>query len=572
MNCDLCSTPIPEGASKCPECGKKVEAAMSPPPPQDEHLKGGTRIVRETRSVDAMLEPGAEFAGRYRIDSQIGSGGMGTVYLAEDTVTTRKLALKLIKRSMLADEGAADRLIAEGLVTRDIQHPNVVNVYDVAKAGEQPYLTMEHIEGTSLRAWLGAQVAKGEVPVETVVGIVNSILDGLQAAHAQGVVHRDLKPENVILLGEPNEGDFRLKILDFGIAKAVSATLLSASISSAGDPLYMAPEQRTSLDTAGPSADLYALSRMFYELLMEALPDAMWQAPSADRADVPKGIDALIQRGLSNRPRSRQQSVEEYREELVAAFGTDGPMPDREEEERQRREEEERARREEAERQKREAEERKKKQGGSIFNKDEIEKRVDDRFKTGGKWDAKKIGMVVGIGLLAALAVSMFEGEDPPPPEPPRWSQNEILESVDPVASEERGTLAERLAERLQERDSEIRGKEPVWPEDEPEEPDIFGMSPTVGGIWYTDRNTKYTIRQNGPQISGTAWVSGQKVTLEGALYGGAFTATETGPGTNLSQLSGSMTNNTHIQYQGFDTNGRKFSGTFHINHRPGSE
>lgn len=156
--------------------------------------------------------------------------------------------------------------------------------------------------------------------MRTAANIVSQILAGLDAAHKAGVVHRDLKPENVMLAGEPSDAGADLKILDFGVARAAGAGDTGAT--SLGTRGYMAPEQITAPDAAQPSADLYSLSVMFYELLVGVVPQGHWQPPSAGRSDVPAAIDDLIQRGLSNNPRQRPQSVAEYAQALNAAMQT----------------------------------------------------------------------------------------------------------------------------------------------------------------------------------------------------------------------------------------------------------
>ena len=319
MKCGNCGAELAPASAFCSECGTRVGAANEA---VTEFMGGSTQI--STAAGGERLEPGSEFDGRYVIEERIGEGGMGVVYRALDKVTNQTIALKVINKQMLTGSSAVDRLISEGLLTRDIRHPNVVAVYDVAKADDSPYLTMEFLQGRSLRGWFGRQLSTGgEVTLDAAVGIMLAILDGLQAAHDKGIVHRDLSPENVILLGEPNDDDFRLKLLDFGIARAANVSLVRTAAGAMGKPLYMAPEQRTTPDAAGPAADIYSLARMLYEFLMDVLPDGVWQPPSKHRSDVPEAIDALLERGLSNRPRSRQQSVEEFREELLAAISGD---------------------------------------------------------------------------------------------------------------------------------------------------------------------------------------------------------------------------------------------------------
>lgn len=320
--CATCDTQLPADAAFCPECGTRLEAALEAPALAT--LGGlstiGEESTRGRRSEAPTLEPGTRLADRYVIGARIGAGGMGVVYRARDEVTEREVALKLIRPERVDGPGEVERLVAEGVTARDVRHSNVVAVYDVGVAEGQPYLSMELVEGRSLRAWHREMRAAGkDVPYPVVRRIVLELLGGLEAAHAAGVIHRDLKPENVILTAEPTEERAPLKILDFGIARAGGTSSGTGSGTGLGTPHYMAPEQITSPDLAGPPADLYSLSVLFYELLVDVLPQGHWQAPSGGRSDVPASVDALIERGLSNRPASRPQDAEAYRQALASS-------------------------------------------------------------------------------------------------------------------------------------------------------------------------------------------------------------------------------------------------------------
>ena len=332
--CPSCNTSVPSDAAFCPECGQPAERSSSTPVESadgsfDENMMtlGGLATLGEhptgsgSRRGDAApaLEPGTRFADRYTIAGTLGAGGMGVVYRAHDDVADKDVALKLIRPEHASSEREVDRLVQEGLVARDVRHENVVAVYDVGRAGGQPYLSMEVVEGTSLRSWLREKSAAGrDVPADVAVAIARGIAKGLAAAHARGVVHRDLKPENVILLAEPRGADAPLKVLDFGIARAARGTKAheSGSGTGLGTPHYMAPEQVTNPDQAGPAADVYSLSVMLYEMLVGVLPQGHWQPPSGGRGDVSRGLDELVREGLSNRPASRPQSMETFLERL----------------------------------------------------------------------------------------------------------------------------------------------------------------------------------------------------------------------------------------------------------------
>jgi len=332
--CPSCQADLPAASSFCPECGRPVLAGDAGGAGLAtigglETIGGGTtRNPRRDREpdADAGLEPGTRFGGRYTITGRIGAGGMGVVYRAEDAVAGHVVALKLIRPDRLQNPADVQRLIREGVTARGVRHKNVVAVHDVGEADGQVFLSMEFLDGTSLRAWQRARKQRGQdVPFEVAARIVREVLAGLEAAHEQGVVHRDLKPENVVLLGEPSAAAAPLKIVDFGIARvargaaAQAAGSGSGTGSSIGTPQYMAPEQVTDADLADATADLYSLSVMFYELLVGVLPLGHWQPPSGGRSDVPRGIDELVQAGLSNRPASRPKSAREYLTRLDSA-------------------------------------------------------------------------------------------------------------------------------------------------------------------------------------------------------------------------------------------------------------
>jgi serine/threonine protein kinase len=332
MKCPNCDSQIASDARFCGECGqalRQLGKSLVEQAPAAEtlsaldlsglHTIDGIDTKAPKQPPQRVLSPGDVFADRYEVKQLIGEGGMGVVYRAADKLTERDVALKLIRADRLAGKDAVNRLIREGVTSRDIRHPNVVAVYDVGQVANQPYMSMEFLSGQSLRGWTRKRLAAStDCSMATAANIIGEILSGLDAAHKAGVIHRDLKPENVMLVGEPTDQGASLKILDFGVARAAGASDTGAT--SLGTRGYMAPEQITAPDAALPSADLYSLSVMFYELLVGVVPQGHWQPPSAGRSDVPPAIDKLIERGLSNSPRQRPQSVAEYGKALAEAM------------------------------------------------------------------------------------------------------------------------------------------------------------------------------------------------------------------------------------------------------------
>nr|WP_070959212.1 protein kinase [Hyphomonas sp. Mor2] len=328
-HCGNCGAKVDADAKFCPDCGHQLDAPAAEVVESTMMTVGGLETLADAPTQDdrsssaAVLEAGTQFADRYTIEEIVGRGGMGVVYRATDKLSEKTVALKLIRPERLSGTNAIKKLIAEGITARDIRHPNIVAVYDVGESDGQPFVSMEYLGGQSLRAW-HRQKTQDREDISLIVAcrIIAETLKGLSAAHEAGVIHRDLKPENIVLTGEPTDEAAPLKILDFGIARATGGAQDSGTGTGTGlgTPLYMAPEQITNPDSAGPAADFYSLSVMFYELLMDVVPQGHWQPPSGGRSDVPTGIDALIERGLSNRPANRPQTAKDYLEALELAF------------------------------------------------------------------------------------------------------------------------------------------------------------------------------------------------------------------------------------------------------------
>lgn len=331
--CAGCGAELPADAAFCPNCARPVEGSKAGSEPGLQSLSGLKTVMYDPSSAqESALAEGEVFHDRYTIVRRLGTGAMGIVYLAEDKVTGKPVALKLIKPALVKSTTAVQRFIREGLTAREIRHRNVIAMHDVGDHDGQLYLVMEYLEGETLRDWLHHTLQSGqEVAYEVAHDIIDGILDGLAAAHQAGVVHRDLKPENIMLAGDPAGGEYRLVILDFGIARAIdagAAAQLTSSGSATGTPLYMAPEQRTVADTVGPPADLYAVTAMLYELLMGVPPEGRLGSPSRERDDVPAAVDDIIEKGLSSRPRSRYQTTAELRSALdQASHVTPGAQP-----------------------------------------------------------------------------------------------------------------------------------------------------------------------------------------------------------------------------------------------------
>ncbi|HEV8150875.1 MAG TPA: protein kinase [Gemmatimonadales bacterium] len=258
-------------------------------------------------------------SSQYRLERELGGGGMSRVFLAEEIALGRKVVIKVLPPEMVSGVNQ-DRFRREIQLAARLQHPHIVPLLAAGAAGDLLWYAMPFIEGESLRVKLARG---GELPVAEAVHILREVADALAYAHAQGVVHRDIKPDNVLLSGR------HALVTDFGVAKAVSAssgdhTLTSLGLA-LGTPAYMAPEQASADPHVDHRADLYALGAMAYEMLagqppfsgmsaQSILAAQITQTPatiSSHRPAVPAALNAVVMRCLEKRAADRWQSAEE---------------------------------------------------------------------------------------------------------------------------------------------------------------------------------------------------------------------------------------------------------------------
>jgi eukaryotic-like serine/threonine-protein kinase len=202
----------------------------------------------------------ATLADRYRIERELGAGGMATVYLAEDLRHRRKVAVKVLKPELAASLGT-ERFLREIETTANLRHPHILPLYDSGSAAGILYYVMPLVEGESLRDRLAREK---QLPITDALRIAREVSDALSYAHARGVVHRDIKPENILL-----EGGHAV-VADFGIARAFSAAggeRITQTGLSIGTPLYMSPEQSVGDEEIDGRSDLYSLACVLYEML-----------------------------------------------------------------------------------------------------------------------------------------------------------------------------------------------------------------------------------------------------------------------------------------------------------------
>ena len=276
--------------------------------------------------TDALDRLKTALADRYTIERELGAGGMATVYLAHDLRHDRSVALKVLRPDLAATLGP-ERFLREVRIAANLQHPNILAVYDSGEADGFLYYVMPFIEGPSLRE---SPSQHGELPLAEAARILRDVADALAAAHAKGVVHRDIKPENIMLSGR------HALVADFGVAKAVHEatgrqTLTTAGVA-LGTPTYMAPEQGAADPHTDHRADLYAFGVMEYEMVtgqppfVGATPQAVLSAHVTEppvpvtqrRGTIAPPLAQLIMRCLAKKPADRWQSAEELLPQLEA--------------------------------------------------------------------------------------------------------------------------------------------------------------------------------------------------------------------------------------------------------------
>ena len=261
------------------------------------------------------------FDGRYLVVRKLGTGGMATVYLAEDQELGRRVAIKTLDDRHAQDEQFVERFRREAKSAAVLSHPNIVAVYDRGQSDGTYYIAMEYLEGKTLKELL---VSRGATPVRIAVDYTRQILAALEYAHRNGIVHRDIKPHNIVVAP-----DGRIKVMDFGIARSGSSQVTEAG-SIIGTAQYLSPEQARGLP-AGPSADLYSTGIVLYEMLTGSVPfsgdtplevamqhlSAVPEPPSAKRPEIPHELDAIVLRALAKDTEQRYRSARDMDADLA---------------------------------------------------------------------------------------------------------------------------------------------------------------------------------------------------------------------------------------------------------------
>ena len=272
-----------------------------------------------------MIMKGQKISDRYQIIKSIGEGGMANVYLAYDTILDRNVAVKVLRGDLATDEKFVRRFQREALSASSLNHPNIVEVYDVGEDNGQYYIVMEYIEGKHLKELLKK---RGHLTITEVVDIMLQITDGMSVAHDSYIIHRDIKPQNIMILENG-----LVKITDFGIAMALNSTQLTQTNSVMGSVHYLPPEQANGKG-ATLQSDIYSMGILMYELLTGKLPYRGENAveialkhlkeplPSIreEIPNIPNSIENIIKKATAKNIKNRYADAREMHEDLLTCL------------------------------------------------------------------------------------------------------------------------------------------------------------------------------------------------------------------------------------------------------------
>ncbi len=276
-----------------------------------------------------MITKGDKINDRYQIIKTIGEGGMANVYLALDTILNRQVAVKILRGDLADDEKFVRRFQREALSASKLNHPNIVEMYDVGEDNGQYYIVMEYVSGKTLKSLVKK---RGALTLPEVMDIMTQLLSAVMCAHDSYIIHRDIKPQNVMILE-----DGKVKIMDFGIAMALNSNELTQTNSVMGSVHYLPPEQANGSGSTIKS-DIYSLGILMYELLIgkvpfkgdnaveiaikqmkEPIPSICKQNP-----DIPQSIENIVLKACAKNPKNRYDSAKEMYDDIQNALTPDG--------------------------------------------------------------------------------------------------------------------------------------------------------------------------------------------------------------------------------------------------------
>ena len=314
MKCVRCHSENPDASRFCGSCA----APLGAPGPG---TSSPTMTVVAAASAPAVAKD-TVIAGKYRVLEEIGQGGMGVVFKAEDIKLERPVALKFMPPHLADVPELKDRFLIEARAAAALSHPNICVIHEVGEDSGRPYIAMEYVEGETLRD----RVRRGPVKAEEAVAVAGQVAAGLGEAHRKGIIHRDIKSANIMVMAGG-----QAKVMDFGLAKFQGASPLTRSRTTLGTVSFMSPEQARGEELDG-RADLWSLGVVLYEMLTGELPfkgdhdQAVVHAilnrepkpPSKIKEGLPPGVDGIVLRALAKKAGDRYPTMADFRADLAA--------------------------------------------------------------------------------------------------------------------------------------------------------------------------------------------------------------------------------------------------------------
>jgi serine/threonine protein kinase len=261
-------------------------------------------------------------AGKYRVQEELGRGGMGIVYKAEDLKLKRAVALKFLPPHLMDEPGLKERFLIEAQAAAALSHPNICVIHEIGESEGRPFIAMEYVDGETLRD----KVRAGPLEPGEAVGLIDQVAAGLAEAHGKGITHRDVKSANIMVTPKG-----QAKVMDFGLAKLRGGSSLTRSQTTLGTVAYMSPEQARG-EEVDNRTDLWSLGVVLYEMLTGKMPfrgdldqtviyAILHHEPEPlkkARPDIPPGVDEIVRQALAKKPGDRYQTMEEFREDIEA--------------------------------------------------------------------------------------------------------------------------------------------------------------------------------------------------------------------------------------------------------------
>lgn len=312
MKCPRCHSENNDTSRFCGSCAAPLRTADADVPTLTKTLEAPVQILR----------PGSVVAGKYKIIDEVGHGGMGIVYKAEDIKLKRMVALKFLPPHLVNAPDLKERFLIEAQAAAALSHPNICVIYEVGESADHPYIAMEFVEGETLKD----KLRKGALAAREALTIVSQVAAGLGEANGKGIIHRDIKSANIMVTARG-----QAKVMDFGLAKLQGGSSLTKSQTTLGTVAYMSPEQARGGEMDART-DIWSLGVVLYEALAGKMPfrgdhdqaviySILRHEPEPlkkVRADIPSGLDEIVAQALAKKPGDRYRAMEELREDLDA--------------------------------------------------------------------------------------------------------------------------------------------------------------------------------------------------------------------------------------------------------------